>query len=171
LKCLLDGKEVQSAFNHDEIMSSSTEKTLVQMESEKIAKNAYETLKKTFNEENSSSNSEGSVGKFGKQKSSSIQNSPFFKQSSFDPEKKDSIEINSKNILNKMKDKKVIEKEKENLMKEIYDFIKVNKKVKSSELVSKFKNQAKGEIAILFKSMLKEIAYLDKKEKVWMLKE
>ena len=216
LKCLLDGKEIQSAFNHDVIMNSSSEKSIVQIQAQNIAKNAKEILKKTVynhskldddkeddenEEEMKEKNKFKSSSKFGKQKSTSILNDPFFiSNKSFDLKENEKIEINSKNILNKMKNKKIerttlfnnnststryiditedgdkenIEKEKENLMKEIFEYLKRennNDGVSTTEIVKHFKNQTKGEKAILFKIMLKEIANFNKKEKVWILKE
>eukprot|EP01080_Neovahlkampfia_damariscottae_P008874 gene8874-823_t len=159
LKCLLDGKEIQSAFNHDVIMSSSCEKSIAQIQAENVAKNAKQILKKSFNQPlNEEDEIIKSSNKFGKQKSSIILNQPFYTSNkSFDLKENQRIEINSKNILNKMKGKELNE-EKDNLMNEIFNYLKLKRNgVSTTEIVRDFKNQTKGEKAILFKSMLKEI--------------
>lgn len=155
LKSLFDGNDVLSAFNHDDIMSGSSDIKIIQEEAQKIAKKSEEMLKESrercFETPIGTPTWTGHHGSAGKK---------------FGQKVLGDSNQSSKNIISQNQN---IVKEEQDLLLELQNFLKDNNgEALSNEIVTHFKEKVKGKMVVMFKPMLKQIATLN--DGKWKLK-
>lgn len=162
LKKLIDGEDViQGIISHDSLLQHSYDKSLVKKEANRVAQQAVEALRNSWEacKRNNPLSSPTWTGQSGKR---------------FGSEKANTFGLSSASLLKSSPStqlQEVKQTQTNQLLQTLHKFFLSHGGKSSSDLiVTHFKNKLNQSETTLFRTMLKQIATLDKKEGMWNLK-